>query len=421
MKSPRKTNKWILLIVLSVGGGLMYQLPLLRYIFYEPLRQAMGVTDGQLGILASIYGTVSLPCYLPGGYVADKISPKKLITFSLIMTGTLGLWYSTFPPFGSYVIIFFAWGIVTVLTYWSAFIKAVGMLSEDGNTSKYYGLMDGIRGLTATIVSFTALYIFGQLAQSALGVKYVIILFSSLLILVGIISWFIVPNPNSKATKLNQNKITVKDVIKISKMKTSWLIAGIIFTAFGMLNASSYLVPYSETIFGASASLAVIIGIIRTHIMQLLGGPFGGILSNKLKSTPKALILGYIVALICSLVFLLTPIDKSLVMIIIVSIAVQGFMLCAMRGIYFSTINDAGYPEKITGSVIGFTSFIGFLTDGFFFGIAGNWIDRFAVNGYRMIFIYMAVLCICGVGLTLLFIKDLKQNKQNSKNMNNIY
>ena len=86
MKSEKKINKWVLLVILSIGGGLIYQLPLLRYTFYEPLKEAMGVTDGQLGVLASIFGTINLICYIPGGYIADKFAPGKLIGFSLFTT-----------------------------------------------------------------------------------------------------------------------------------------------------------------------------------------------------------------------------------------------------------------------------------------------------------------------------------------------
>lgn len=409
LKSNRKINKWVLLTILSLGGGLIYQLPYLRYAFYEPLRQAMNVTDGELGFIASMYGIIAIFGYLPGGYVADKFSARKLIGFSLICTGGLGIWYSTFPSYTSNIIIFSAWGIVTIITYWSAFIKAIGMLSDGEDTSKYYGISDGIRGLTATTLSFLGLYIFRKLGESSIGMKWVILIFSISMIVVGILSWMFIPE--EKEVK-GGDPIKLKDVFAISKMKVSWLISGIIFTTFGMIALATYMSPYAQTALGASASLAVTLGIIRTHIMQLLGGPAGGILSSKLKSTPKTLIIGYIIALICGMIFVFLPVQKSILMIVIVLTIVQSFMLCAMRGIYFSTINDAGYPEKVTGSAIGFASFIGFLPDALFFTITGGWIDKYGVQGYKLIFISMAVLCIVGVVLSVLFIKEVNKIKQ---------
>lgn len=405
MKEKKKPNKWIILLVLSLGGGLIYQLPYLRYTFYEPLRLGMGINHTQIGFLGSLYGLINLACHIPGGYVADKFSSRKLITFSLIATGGLGIWHSTFPSYEINILIFSIWGVITILTYWSAYLKEVGKLGEGGDTSRYYGIMDGIRGVEAATLAFIGLYVFRAFGETVEGVKWVILIFSFALIVVGIISWIVIPENKEKG---QSSAIKVTDLVKIAKVKSSWLIAGIIFTTFGMLNTATYLVPYAETIFGASASIAVVLGIVRTHLMQALGGPSGGLISNKLKSTPKTLFIGYIVTLTCSFIFIVTPIKNSLLLAIIIATAVQSFMLSAMRGIYFSTIQDAGYPEEITGSVIGFASFVGFITDAFIFVLAGSWIESFGVGGYKMIFAVMVLLSIGGLILTVSFIKELK-------------
>ena len=79
---------------LCLSGGIIYLLPFLREGYYKPLQQALHLTHTQLGVLMSVLGTTSIILYFPGGWLADRISPKKLITFSMIATGLSGLYFA---------------------------------------------------------------------------------------------------------------------------------------------------------------------------------------------------------------------------------------------------------------------------------------------------------------------------------------
>lgn len=82
-------KKWITLLVLCAGGGIIYRLPYLREVFYIPMQQAFHLTNFQMGFLTSMYGIVNFLLYIPGGVIADKFSYKILVPFSLIATGLL--------------------------------------------------------------------------------------------------------------------------------------------------------------------------------------------------------------------------------------------------------------------------------------------------------------------------------------------
>ena len=62
----------------------MYSLPYMKSVFYDPMREALSLNHKQLGNLLSIYGIVATVSYFPGGWLADKYSAKKLVSFSLI-------------------------------------------------------------------------------------------------------------------------------------------------------------------------------------------------------------------------------------------------------------------------------------------------------------------------------------------------
>ena len=137
METRKKPNfkKWMSLLVLCCGTGVIFQLPYIRNTFYVPLVEALNLTNEEFGLLSTSYATVSMICYFFGGWIADRVSPRKLLTISFISTGLVGLVFSTFPGYGTMRVIFALFGVTTVLTYWSALIKAVrglGDSSEQG-------------------------------------------------------------------------------------------------------------------------------------------------------------------------------------------------------------------------------------------------------------------------------------------------
>ena len=111
-------KKYGTLLLLAAGAGIIFQLPYIRETFYVPIQNAMNLTDAQMGMLSSGYATMATFSYFVGGIVADKFSARKLLAFSFIATGILGLWFSTFPGYNISRLIFVLMGVSTVITYW---------------------------------------------------------------------------------------------------------------------------------------------------------------------------------------------------------------------------------------------------------------------------------------------------------------
>lgn len=77
-------KKYFLLTVIALGAGVIYKVAYMREAFYDAMLSGFQITNTQLGTISSIYGTVALISYLPGGILADKVSYKKLLTISFI-------------------------------------------------------------------------------------------------------------------------------------------------------------------------------------------------------------------------------------------------------------------------------------------------------------------------------------------------
>jgi len=65
-------------------------LPFLFETFSIPLQDALGLTKTQLGSLMSVFGTTSLIFCFPGGWLDDRVSPRKLILFTCLSTNIGG-------------------------------------------------------------------------------------------------------------------------------------------------------------------------------------------------------------------------------------------------------------------------------------------------------------------------------------------
>ena len=152
--NKQAVKKWGTLLLLSAGAGIIFQLPYIRETFYVPIQKAMDLTNAQMGMLSSGYATMATFSYFVGGVVADKFSARKLLTVSFLATGVLGWWFSTFPGFQISRIIFILMGISTIITYWSAAIKATRLLGDSSEQGRLFGWQEGLRGLLNALLVF---------------------------------------------------------------------------------------------------------------------------------------------------------------------------------------------------------------------------------------------------------------------------
>ena len=60
------------------------------------------------------------------------------------------------PSFTALQIIFAGWGIATGLTFWCALIKATALLAEPHEQGRFFGILDGGRGLVEAILATIA-------------------------------------------------------------------------------------------------------------------------------------------------------------------------------------------------------------------------------------------------------------------------
>lgn len=412
-KTMSSTRKWIILAILAAAGGIIYELPYLRYTYYKPLIEGLGLTNAQFGASMSMYGIIAMIFYLPGGWLADRFSHRKLIAFSLVGTGLGGFYLSTWPSYTGTMALFAFWGITTILTFWATMLKAVSMLGDESEQGRLFSFCEGGRGIVTSIVALSTLAVFNSLGGLTSNFKYILWIYSVVCILVGVAAWFLMAD-NKPEQKVGAN--VLKDILIIIKMPITWLLAVVIFSIYTTYTSSSYLTPYMTDVFGLSAVAAGVVATLRSHIFRPVAGAFAGSISKKAGSSIPVMQGAILVAIAALLIMLLAPVNNGLVMIISAVTVLIGFLIFMLRGLYFAPVGEVGTPVSLMGAAVGLISTIAFASDTFNFVLLGNILDKNpGVAGYKYIFMYMIGLFVVAfIGLMILsrVIKKSKAENQ---------
>ncbi len=408
MGKGKQMNKWLLLVVICLGGGIIYIFPYIQYSYYDSMMAEMGLSNVQMGNLMSLYGALNLIGYFFGGMVADKFKYKYLITFSLIGTGISGFVFASAPPYAVLLAVSAFWSITTVFTYWPAMMKAVKLLGSQDEQGKMFGFREAGFSLMSLIFTSVGLVIF-----NGTGEKFsnLLIFYSIVYILCGLASLFLLPGQDDADTK-NENSVFygLGYVLKSPKV---WVAGGVIFFAYSVGITLGKFAPYLTGVFKMSVSVAAMVSIINEYAIPNGGAVAGGLLVDKAKSSSKVILVGFILMGILLTGFVAVPGEASLLYVVITLGFSIKLMQSALRGIYFVPVSEIGIPDKYIGTAIGVISVIGFLPDAFLQTVWGGILDSHEIEaGYKMMFSTLIVFCVIGAVLTVVLKKMVDSRKK---------
>ncbi|HFL3592950.1 TPA: nitrate/nitrite transporter [Clostridioides difficile] len=414
MENKSNFKRFLIIFILAFGTTAMYSLPYMKSSFYDPMQQALALSHTQIGNLLSLYGLVGMVSYFIGGWFADRFSVRKLITFSLIASGILGFYFSTFPSYSMILLIFVLWGFTTILTFFSASVKVVRMQGSESEQGRIFGFYEGLSGVSGTLISFIGLYFFGKFAEITVGFKYVVWLYSAASIICGILLFFLVEE--KKDSGASDEGLSIKSLLKVVTMPKAWLIGLIIFSTYLVFSSLTYLSPYLSEVYVMPMTLVSALSIIRTYVIKMGASPVAGVITDKVGSSIRVMFVGFILMTVSTAAYLVIPKSTGFIWIAVINMIILSVILFGFRGIYFASVSESNISLETTGAVVGFASFIGFSPDAFYYTIAGNWLDKYGQTGYTYIFILSVVCAVIGIFATYALNKI---NKRENKNLNN--
>jgi predicted MFS family arabinose efflux permease len=411
------TRKWITVAILATAAGIIFELPYMRYTFYDPLRDGLGLTHEQFGELMSFYGLLAFIFYIPGGWLADRFSHKYLLAFSMVGTGLGGFYLSTWPSFGGAKVLFAFWGVTSIFTFWSTLLKATSMLGDKSEQGKLFAMTEGGRGIITSIAALTATAMIAQLGSTPEQFVTVLYMYSIICILTGVACLIFVPhNIIPEEERLNGVNV-IKDMIEVAKMPITWLLAICIFAIYTVYTTSSYFTPFMTEVFGVSAAVAALVATFKNHLFRPISGIVGTFLTARTGSSIPSMKISVVFLAILIGITLVLPVSVAFVLAISIVIALIGLMTFVLRGLYFAPVGEVGTPKRLLGAAMGLISTIAFTSDIFNFKIVGRMLDNNAgVAGYKMVFTYILVLLAIAF-VSLIFLKRASDHSSKPTNV----
>ncbi len=389
---------------------MIYGLPYFRSYYYDAYLEAYNLTNTQMGMFGTMFGIFGMISYLFGGVVADMISPRKLMSISLVLTGLGGLLHLMHPSYGMLLFIYMLWGFTSLFAFWPSLLKALRQLAGPDEQSKATGFMDGGRGIVNAIHLAVTLAIFNHFSKKAselAGLNGVIIFYSAVVILLGILLFFLM----KEETRLEKaQKFNFKEVISVLKLPAVWILSLVLCCTYTMNIMFYYFTPYSTSVLGVAATGAAMVTMLAQYIRPL-GCFTGGIAADRLGRS-KVMYCTFTVMAICTAILAFAG-GMSVPLFVVLCVVIY-FAMYAGYSLVFSMLPEGGVPEKAAGTAIGLVCTLGYLPEVFCPVVTGKVLDTLGDTGYKPLFIGIMVIMIIGIGSLILwdnYIKRLKAKK----------
>ena len=400
-------QRYIKLAVLVIIAGNIYPLIYLRQNFEVSILESFGITATQLGQNYAMLGVLYMVTYLPSGWLADRVSPRILMSFSLAFAGMLGAWFSTLPSFAATQMIFAGWGIAAGLTFWSALIKATTLLAKSDEQGRFFGILDGGRGLVEAVLATIAVGMFAYYTQTLgqdtpAALQKVIWLYVSCMLVLAPIAFFVLKEsnqqPDASLGSREQGQETADnlwhDLKVVASRKEIWLCGICILTGYQLFWATYSFSAYMQIHYGLTAVAVGSITVAKLW-MRPIGAAAAGFAGDFLD---RELVLGILLLLasmsLAGLVVL--PVTSSSVALLAI-VLIIGLLTYAVRGIFWSTLESCNISNRIKGLAIGVISLVGYSPDIYLPLLNGYLLERYPGKlGYSIYFSGIAMMGVLG-------------------------
>ncbi|MEO1495887.1 MAG: MFS transporter [Planctomycetota bacterium] len=406
------TRRLIALATLILAGEAIFVPPYHpgRY-FRTTLLDAFGIDEFQLGEAQAWYGLAAMICYALGGPLADRFSPRLLMAGSILATGLGSLYMATLPSLFGLKCLFAYWGASTILAFWSPLARATRALGGEGGQGKAFGVVDGGRGFVALCVAVASTAVVGGfLADTPDGtrpstddtvsaMRWLMIGYTAFSVVAAVVVWCGVPR-SLGAGKQKGPKLSAATLAGLLKRPAIWLQAAVVLTAYCAFKTFDYYGHYCEDLYGLSKAQSSMLTAWLTGLRIVAAFGAGWVADRFFGAAGTARLCFGLSAVAFGLLYAAPA--GGWFALVVGNLAVAWSASCALRGVYFATLQESSVPASLTGSAAGLVSFVGFTPD-IFWPLLAGWLVESAreagdvAAGYQRLWLLLAGLAIAGL------------------------
>jgi len=402
----QKKAPWHFLLLLVLAGESIFIIPfVLARVFRPTVLEVFDLDNVQLGLCFSLYGMVALLSYLFGGPLADKFPPRKLIAVALWTTALGGLVYATFPTFSILKILYGYWGFTTIFLCWAPMIKATRLWGGTTSQGKAFGFLDGGRGLVGALVGTLGILVFSlflsseiseaTLTESRTAFRYVILVSSAMVGLVGLLVWFFLKMDRPIEKEIILEKITLTQIREVLRLPAVWLLMIIILCAYVGYKITDIFSLYAQDVMLYDQVQSAQIGTLLLFIRPVIGVVIG-VLADRSQTT-LWLLISFVISFFGALLFATGIISASATVLFFISILVVSTGIYAARSLYFSVMEKGQIPLVLTGTAVGLISIVGYTPDIFIGPVIGYFLDGSpGAAGHQQVFWMLSLFSFIG-------------------------
>jgi len=382
----------------------------LARVFRPTFLDIFNLTNLELGSLFSTYGIVAFLSYLYGGVIADKFSPRKLLSYSLIFTSFGGIVMMTYPSYVVMHLLYAYWGFTTVFLFWAPMIKATTVIGGEKKQGKTFSFLDAGRGLVASSIGIIGVIIFSLVMLNDISAatidnkkeafKYVIGFSSLIVFIIGIFVNYSLRIDSSKGHIIGN----LDEMKKLFKSKSVIYIGLIILCAYMGYKITDIYSLYASEVMMFDDIESAKVGAYQQYLRPIVCLIIA-IYTDKTGNINN-IVYGFKIMLVGSLLFASGVIKFSLNSLFIFSLIIVAIGTYTVRGLYFSILRDGKIPIILSGTAIGIVSIIGYTPDIFATPLYGYLLDTYpGITGHQLVYLVLTMFSLIGIYVSLKFKK----------------
>ena len=401
---------------LIIAGEAIFLLPFILMRVFKPIiREAFLISDAQIGEAQALYGITAMLSYFFGGFIADKWTPKTLLSLSLFLTAIGGFWMTMIPSINTLKLLYAFWGVSTILLFWASLIKATRQWGNENNQGLSFGLLDGGRGLfAASIALFGAsilTYFFPQkgieitFENKVETLQYIIGTITFIVFLVSLLVWRTLPEEPIKFEIGKEFQFNFRKAFTLMKQKKVIFHSIIIFCAYCSYKLTGVFGTYAKDVWNYSLEKATYFAVFIQFVRPIAAISIGWVADKFIPS--KIIVPSFSILILASAIlgfgfFNDQPMFLSFTVFIFMALGTY-----SLRGLYFAIIEETKTPIQMTGTLVGIISVVGFTPDIFMSLFIGYMLgENPTIIAYQHLFTTFTIIPIIGLIAALGFRKN---------------
>lgn len=236
-------------------------------------------------------------------------------------------------------------GITTVMTYYSTAVRILKGLGDNRGQIRIFGLTEAGKGVFVGLIFLITQTLFRELGGSGFGFEWVIKSYSILNVMVGIGIVLVVPDEYLYVKHTMTLKQELKKVILNYRV---WNMEVIVFLSYSMYAFISFIPSFFLKIYGLSLETSQSISMWR-YGLQVMGAVAVICLGNKVKSSYKIILGGFIIILISLLNFLFQLHAIPCLLLGVIGFGIFSITVYGIKALYYTlfwenSLDDYVYP-----------------------------------------------------------------------------